>query len=359
MIWRLTDSEAKPLKETSLASEELLERHLEDWIEAHPEMLEEELMVIGRQVAIPDAGDRIDLLAVDPQGALVVIELKRGAAGGTVDMQALRYASYVSRWSYSDIRRQAENYASSTGKQEDFFDQVEEFIDEEAELNAEQRILIAGRRLRDKIGSVALWLLERDVNIKVVELVPYRDEAEALFVAPTVVVPPPTAEDYEIGSVGGDEPWQRDGRDWHLNHRCNEQTAALLEELESVITQLPDVTSKWRQKFYMAFYQTGIRYRWVVVRTRKTQLNVQTRWPMERWTEPAVAEQLGLDESLANVERAKGPFDQITVKLSPGYDVTGEAFEDFIREAYEIFPSIWQEEVSTTADAPSNDSYEK
>jgi len=82
MIWRLSSEDAQPLTATDLASEQLMESHIEDWIEQNPALLEEQLMVIGRQVPIAAVGDHIDLLAVDPHGKLVVIELKRGTAGG-------------------------------------------------------------------------------------------------------------------------------------------------------------------------------------------------------------------------------------------------------------------------------------
>ena len=59
-------------------------------------------MVFGRQVIIPDTKDRLDLLAVDPRGSITVIELKRGQLKDPVDVQSLRYASYVSKWRFQD-----------------------------------------------------------------------------------------------------------------------------------------------------------------------------------------------------------------------------------------------------------------
>src|SRR5690242_20147115 len=96
-IWRVSSDGPTKLPETKLKEEKLLEEHLEDWIIADPAILGESLLVIGRQVLIPDTKDRLDVLAVDPQGNSVVIELKRGKLRDPVDIQALRYASYMSK----------------------------------------------------------------------------------------------------------------------------------------------------------------------------------------------------------------------------------------------------------------------
>jgi hypothetical protein len=73
-----------------------------------PDILGEPLLVIGRQIAMDEGRDRIDLLALDKAGNLVVIELERDLVGGSADLQALRYVALVAQWSHDDIRRQAE-----------------------------------------------------------------------------------------------------------------------------------------------------------------------------------------------------------------------------------------------------------
>lgn len=54
-----------------------LEKRLEDRLESDISMLDENLLVIGRQVRT-DFGSEIDLLCLDNAGDTVVIELKRG-----------------------------------------------------------------------------------------------------------------------------------------------------------------------------------------------------------------------------------------------------------------------------------------
>ena len=94
-LWKITDKGPKKISETRFNEEKLLEENLQDWIASDPSILGEPLLIIGRQVLIPDIKDRLDILAVDPQGYAVIIKLKRGHIKDPVDIQALRYASYV------------------------------------------------------------------------------------------------------------------------------------------------------------------------------------------------------------------------------------------------------------------------
>ncbi len=63
------------------------EQLIEDLLIASPELLMDELSLIGRQ--IPTNGGPLDLLGVDEEGGLVVFELKRG----TLTRDAIRGAA--------------------------------------------------------------------------------------------------------------------------------------------------------------------------------------------------------------------------------------------------------------------------
>ena len=58
-IWKITDDGPSAILETKPVKERVLEQHIEDWIEKEPQMLGEPLLIIGRQVTIPDVRDRI------------------------------------------------------------------------------------------------------------------------------------------------------------------------------------------------------------------------------------------------------------------------------------------------------------
>jgi RecB family endonuclease NucS len=78
-----------------------LESDLEEWLVGHLGQLESGLKLYerngrrGQQFDAPPAG-RIDLLAVDPRGGFVVIELKAGEADRQVCGQIQAYMGWVS-----------------------------------------------------------------------------------------------------------------------------------------------------------------------------------------------------------------------------------------------------------------------
>lgn len=193
-LWKIGGDKPQKVKQTQFKQEKLLEEHLEDWIQAEPTMLGEPLLIIGRQVMIPDTKDRLDLLAVDPQGQAVIIELKRGKLKDPVDIQALRYASYISKWKFEHFENVARGFLGKAGDPDFNFNETFETFcqesgsDEVPDLNEDQRVIIVGSSVRDKLGSVALWLRDHNVDIKLIEVTAYK-EGEDLFIEPNVIVP--------------------------------------------------------------------------------------------------------------------------------------------------------------------------
>ena len=88
-LWRLTDT-AEKLSVRKLDSE----KQLEDFIVEKPEMLDPDWMLIGRQVHTDFKGI-VDLLALQPDGTPVIIELKRDRTPREVLAQTLDYASWL------------------------------------------------------------------------------------------------------------------------------------------------------------------------------------------------------------------------------------------------------------------------
>jgi RecB family endonuclease NucS len=72
------------------------EPRLEELIEAEPAILGEPLLIIGRRVAT-SFGKVIDLLAVDAEGVLHVLELKKDRTPRDVVAQVLEYGAWVLR----------------------------------------------------------------------------------------------------------------------------------------------------------------------------------------------------------------------------------------------------------------------
>src|SRR4030095_7800701 len=130
-LWKVSSQGVHPVTQTAFKAENLLEEKLEEWISENPKILGEPLLMIGRQVRIPDIKDRLDLLAVDPEGNVVIIEIKRTELKDPVDIQALRYASYLSKWRFEDLENSARAYWKAADNPDfNFNESFESFCEE-------------------------------------------------------------------------------------------------------------------------------------------------------------------------------------------------------------------------------------
>ncbi len=269
MLYDVGGEGVSPLPPTKFADAGLYEKHIEDWVEARPDLLGEELLIIGRQVALDEGKDILDLLAMDRQANLVIIELKRDLLGGAADLQPLRYAALISTWSHERVREQAEGYWKTIGASRSTFAQeVEQFCDEEAQVNGDQRLILAGRDITARLGTVALWLRSHGIDTKVVTLSAF-EHGDTLLVQPQVVIPVPS-EQRIVGAVSSSDatkPWKIDGRSWHLDQRLSEKGRAIAEAvLDAVATAIPDALGpNWQQKNYVSWQRDG--KNWLVMYT--------------------------------------------------------------------------------------------
>lgn len=79
-----------------------LESRIEDWVAKDLSLVGVDAIVLGRQVAT-DHGKRIDILAMDEEGALIIIELKRDRSPRDIVGQVLDYASWVRHLTTKDV----------------------------------------------------------------------------------------------------------------------------------------------------------------------------------------------------------------------------------------------------------------
>ena len=113
-IWRI-DSCLVSLQTVALD----LESRLEDLLEQDITIASPDWMIIGRQVPT-SFGKRIDLLAINSNGDLIVIELKRDKTYRDTVAQTLDYGSWVHSLRDDDIARIFENYqATHAGRGQD------------------------------------------------------------------------------------------------------------------------------------------------------------------------------------------------------------------------------------------------
>lgn len=113
-LWTVSENPTK-MPETQLSSEKSLER----MIVHSPEMLSDQWMLIGQQVATSYSGI-IDLIAIARDGSLVLIELKRDRTPREVVAQALDYASWVQNLQPEDIYAIYRKFKSGADLANDF-----------------------------------------------------------------------------------------------------------------------------------------------------------------------------------------------------------------------------------------------
>jgi hypothetical protein len=351
MLWKVSDQDLEPVNGTTFTDLKWKEQHLEDWIERKPEILGEPLLIIGRQVQVSGVDNRLDLLAIDRAGNLVVIEVKRDTADVPADFQALRYAAAVANWSYETIKNQAEGYyRGRQPKIEPRFEELtEQFFEEEnVDLNEDQRIVIVGRNVHERLVAVANWLLNHNVSVKIVEVALFVD-AKTVFVVPHVILPKESIEAIDV--TDSDKPWKSDGKKWHLQERCSPQTAQILQTLVDKIPALVTVDSiSWNQQDYVAFRVRG--RNWLSVETRPQLLVVSFYVKPDLFKADEITKLLGIvifnhDKTLAakldtpssvDIEHQENR-DLVLLRVKPDLDLDSEDFAEFIRRTHKAYPS--------------------
>jgi hypothetical protein len=130
-----------------------------------PEILSDQWMLIGRQEET-GFGGRIDLLAVAPDGGLILIELKRGKTPREVVAQAIDYATWLEDLDAEEIARLYERYAPGRNLAEDFRSRFESELDE-GTLNENHQIVVVASSLDSGSERIVGYLNRRGISINV------------------------------------------------------------------------------------------------------------------------------------------------------------------------------------------------
>lgn len=207
MIFSVSENlgEAQKILPSSFTSLNIWERrHIEEWVRSNPELLGEDLLIVSIEFdRFSNSNDRLDVLALDRSGNLVVVELKRDSAAGYADLQAIRYAAMVSSMTvevllpyYIAYRKKYDGENLSDGEAKD---QIIEFVESDSfvELSNKPRIILCSEGFSQEITATVLWLRESDIDISCVKITPYQVGAQVVIV-PKVVIPLEEARQYLI-----------------------------------------------------------------------------------------------------------------------------------------------------------------
>jgi hypothetical protein len=179
-LFQPTDRVATALVKTTLSALGLRERqHLQEWVISNPIVMGEDLLIITaeydswRGADGIASKDRLDVLALESSGRLVVAELKRNE-DRDVHLQAINYAALVSRFDLDTLAEAHVKFLASRGDpinvdtaRERLLEHVEEF-DQET-LRTPRIVLIAASFPRI-VSHTAVWLSEMGLDVSLVQV---------------------------------------------------------------------------------------------------------------------------------------------------------------------------------------------
>lgn len=234
------------LQEVSFSELGFTERHhLQEWLANQPDALGEELLIIQKEFdGFDDTRERLDLLAIDKNGSLVIIENKLDDSGKDVVWQALKYASYCSTLSKSQIAGIFQKYLDKSGPGQDAKALICDFLGEEefagVVLNPgyDQRLIMVAAQFRKEVTSTVLWLLKHRVFVKCFRATPFKDGND-LFLTVEQVIPLPEAEELMIGISEKEDEEQSSERGQATRHQLRTDFwHAVLEALRTANVDL-------------------------------------------------------------------------------------------------------------------------
>ncbi len=199
------------------------ESYIEDFLEKHIEVLDPNVLVIGRQVQT-DGRNLIDLMGVDREGNAVIIELKRGKSPRVVISQALEYAVWTKNVRYDELHGIAKKkHLGESPNLHSLFSS--KFKSEPEPWNANQTIYIVAEQIDEKTREIASSLNEYD--IRCVEINFYEGVGKEIVSVNFVVGDRPTPMEYATKKVAA-QTWA------DMLGKANEETHAVVSNFITV-----------------------------------------------------------------------------------------------------------------------------
>lgn len=232
MVFTVRPGVAQPAREIDLKDAGFKERaDLQEWVRSNPEILGPGIKIVAFEFAAwqarqQTAADRLDLLGLADDGRLVVAELKRGPAPDTVEMQAIKYAAFASRFSPNTLAERHAEYLSkasgATVSAEDAAGQLEQHIGGELEddLLRQPRVVLVAASFPPQVTASAVWLTEMGVSVTLVEFNAYQTEHDVVL-AVSQIWPLADVEDFTV------TPREVERREAHERVRRRRETNAV------------------------------------------------------------------------------------------------------------------------------------
>lgn len=179
---------------------------IQEWIANDPSILEydSELLIIQKEFdGFENTNRRLDLLALDSNGNLVIIENKRDDTGADVTWQAINYASFCSTLTKQDVisiyRDYLEKYNEEHCTEEEVNQKINDFLDNKVTVypSDTQRIILVAHNFRKEVLSAAQWLNSNGLDITCIRFTPYQFN-DALLLDVDRILPQEEIKDYTL-----------------------------------------------------------------------------------------------------------------------------------------------------------------
>jgi hypothetical protein len=245
-------------------------QNLQEWIAKNPDCLGEPLLIIQKEFdGFSDISERLDLLALDKNGSLVIIENKLDDSGKDVTWQSVKYASCCSNLTKEDVRDIYQKYLNKNSTSEKAEDKISEFFDEsfeDASLNKDnnQRIILVSAHYRKEVTSAVMWLRNFDLNIKCFKTTLFDDKSNT-FLNFEQIIPVKDTEDFTTSLA---RKVQKETVGLTRHKRRREFWSALLPKINekmSLFQNRNPTKDSWlgvKSKTGLLFYQFTVTQKW-------------------------------------------------------------------------------------------------
>ena len=199
-IFQITPESLTPLSRTTLHQQAFKEREdLQRLLKQSMSLMGEDLFLLAEEFSQwTDSKRRIDLLALDRDGALVVIELKRTEDGGHMELQAIRYASMISTLTFQQaVLAHAEFIEAEPAQAQSAILDFLATSEPPDDFGATVRIILIAPDFSKEITTAVLWLNSNGLDIRCIRLRPYTLEGRTLLEVEQII-PLREAQDYTV-----------------------------------------------------------------------------------------------------------------------------------------------------------------
>jgi len=207
-IWKINNDKLDKVTYAEIESE----KKLEELVTNDITVISDDLFVIGNQVKT-EYGKYIDVLAINSEGKVSIIELKKAKTPRDVVAQAIDYASWVQNLSYSEIIAIYEEHNKGKEFEVEFSNKFA--IDPPEELNTEHDIIIVCTELDYETERIINYLSENfSVPLNAV-FFRYFANGNDKFLSRSWLIDPHTVEEKVSKIKGKQELWN--GKDFVVN----------------------------------------------------------------------------------------------------------------------------------------------